>query len=152
MGFTTHTQADEYGGMWYRGDSINLLVYCLQTFINLYICAYPYVNIQIYILAKCYVVDFKYQYEKAKIINTEPHSLGKTVVANQCSKVIYSINAISKIYHTPYIMCVHVFVYMYSIYFSQMQSDVLIKKRCCLFGFWQLLLTHGTNNLEQLLM
>ena len=108
MGFTTHTQADEYGGMWHRGDCYNLLVYCLQT---LYICAYPYVNIQIYILAKCYVVDFKYQYEKAKIINTEPHSLGKTVVANQCSKVIYSINAISNTY-----LCVCICVYVLNLF------------------------------------
>ena len=74
-----------------------------------------YVYTIIYVLAKCYVVDFKYEYEKAKIINTEPHSLGKTVVANQCSKVIHSNNAISNMYRTPYYLCIYAFIYTQSI-------------------------------------
>ena len=95
----THTQVDEYGGMWYRGDFIALLVNWLQTLIPLNLEFIGNIYKQLYILAKCYVVDFKYQYDKAKIINTEPHSLGKTVVANQCSKVIYCTNTITNTHH-----------------------------------------------------
>ena len=36
--------------------------------------------------ARCHIVDFRYQYDRAKIIRSEALSLGKVVVANQCSK------------------------------------------------------------------
>ena len=38
-------------------------------------------------LAKCHLTDLRYDYGNAKIIKTEPLSLGKVVVANQCAKV-----------------------------------------------------------------
>ena len=100
MGLTTHSQVDEYGGMWYRGDFYWIIGKLVANFDILNLEFIGNIYKQLYILAKCYVVDFKYQYDKAKIINTEPHSLGKTVVANQCSKVIYCTNTITNTHHT----------------------------------------------------
>ena len=80
------------------GTEVILLNY-VKLVANFDIYTYVHIYKQIYILAKCYVVDFKYQYDRAKIINTEPHSLGKTVVANQCSKVIYCTNTITNTHH-----------------------------------------------------
>ena len=41
---------------------------------------------------RCHITDFRYHYDEAKIVKTEPLSLGKVVVANQCLKSMVKYN------------------------------------------------------------
>lgn len=49
------------------------------------------IGIVIFITEPCHISDFRYHYDQTKIVKTEPLSLGKVVVANQCLKSMVRI-------------------------------------------------------------